>query len=185
MRLRYYTQADLPTILHCTTHNAWDQLAPLERTTADFHRVGQAARQMILSALQSPGGTALIAEENGELAGYMVISVSAHPYTGEKEAQFVDILVNPKYRRRRVGTRLTQAGEAYCRQLGCRRVRIWVGAHNEPSLRNAEHLGYLPEGQVFIKPLTDDAVLLPDADQLATDRLPWDQFSVGLARAWP
>lgn len=175
IRIRHYNRGDLAMLLHYSAHNAWDQLSPAERVNADFKQVAQSAHQMIMGALGSQGGTCLIAEDEGKLAGYMAIGISPHAYTGEQEAQFVDILVNPHYRRRGIAYQLTRAGEEYCRRLNVVRIRLWIAAHNNASRGNAQKLGYELEGTVYIKPLQQLPAVLPDPSNRATDRLPWQR----------
>ncbi len=107
------------------------------------------------SFLASPR-LALVAEEGGRIAGWLLLSVVP------PEAEILNIVVAPEYRRQGFATVLLQDG---LERLANQRVtRVWleVRASNTPAQRLYQRFGFLPAGRRtrYYQNPAEDALLL-------------------------
>jgi ribosomal protein S18 acetylase RimI-like enzyme len=152
--VRFWQPSDLPYLLHMAAETAW-QITPADdraRTHPDLIR--RSAQANLMGCLSSPGGTAVVAEENGRPVGYLVVTLQPSDRTGEPTGYLADIYVEPAYRRSGLAKELHGIGEAYLKQLGIRTVTNWVHAGNEKGQKAGEHFGLKPWGVMMAKTLT-------------------------------
>jgi RimJ/RimL family protein N-acetyltransferase len=81
-----------------------------------------------------------VAEEAGQVVGRLSIGRDAHP--ASEHVADVGLMVAQGYRRRGIGRSLMEAGEAWARSVGVRKIELHVFPHNEAALRLYEQLGY-------------------------------------------
>lgn len=145
------TPQEWPWMLARTGATAWAQLSPVLQQSSAPERVASTAQQSLLGVLSQPPNGVLVARVNGRPVGYLVVTFLPDELTGLPTALFYDIFVEPAYRGQGVSSRLTAAGEAYCRSLGVRLLRRYISATNEASLRHAVADGCQPERIGFVK----------------------------------
>jgi len=78
----------------------------------------------LLTALASPGAVALIAEDNGEPQGFVLMR------SGGGEAEVLTIVTRPGVRRKGVGRLLMDAASEYVREGGAEKLFLEVAADN-------------------------------------------------------
>lgn len=101
-------------------------------------------RAFILSALEPPNSTLLLAEEDGEVIGAADFRGAARPrqaHGGE-----FGISVAREHRGRGVGTALIQALIAWAREAGIRRIEVHAHSNNPRALALYRRLGFEDEG---------------------------------------
>lgn len=149
--VRFWQPTDLPYLLPMAAEASWQYTPPAERERSTPEFIGQAAHYNLLGCLSSPGGTAVVVEENGRPFGYMVVTLSPNERTGEMQGYLADIYVEPAYRRSGIAKELVRWGEAYLQHLGIRSETNWVHAGNEKSMKAAETLGLKPWAVMMAK----------------------------------
>lgn len=157
MNIRAYRTEDVPYVLAASARNTWSILPADQRATARPDVVTQQAYMNVMGILMAPGGTALIAEDQGRPVGYLLVAVGPDATTGEPFGYMADIYVEPAYRRHGLGRGLNQAADGYLRSLGIRRAKLWTHAHNVDGQRSAVANGYRPEGYAMVKDLSAPA----------------------------
>ncbi|MFF5178643.1 GNAT family N-acetyltransferase [Micromonospora sp. NPDC000316] len=119
----------------------------------------ESTHKMIANPPPSPGWTALVAEVDDRVVGW----VSAEPNNTTSTANFgnINLLhVHPEYRRRGIGTALLAAATGHLTPLGVRRVRVWAQADALPF---AHRHGFEPSRELRFSALDlDPAPALPD-----------------------
>jgi GNAT superfamily N-acetyltransferase len=108
---------------------------------------GRQAGNLFEATLQDPTACVIVAEQEGQLIGYVSGSARTAFYVGGTTAWVDEILVLPESRRQGVGKRLMEAFEAWAGCHGCRSVAL--------ATRSAgpfyEHLGYATTAGYFKK----------------------------------
>lgn len=153
MQIEPMTAHEWPWILGRSVATGWQQLTPEQQAATTPALLTGRVQAMLVQALSTPGATVLVAREQGEPIGYLVVAMVPDELTGKATGLFLDIWVEPHYRGRGVAGQLTAAGEAYLRAQGLRLVRRVIAAHNLPSLRHALRDGCRIERHVLVKPL--------------------------------
>ncbi len=91
-------------------------------------------------------GKVLIAEVNGEVAGFATILSKVRneePEEGDYEYGLVsDLMVVPRFRQQGLGRQLLEAAESYARARGVKWLRIGVLAGNQGADRLYSSMGY-------------------------------------------
>jgi RimJ/RimL family protein N-acetyltransferase len=94
-----------------------------------------------LKAIRRHGYAAVfVAEEAGQVVGRLSIGRDAHP--ASEHVADVGLMVAQGFRRRGIGRSLMEAGEAWARGVGVRKIELHVFPHNEAALGLYEQLGY-------------------------------------------
>jgi RimJ/RimL family protein N-acetyltransferase len=153
--VRFWQPQDLPHLLQMAAETAWQITPPDDQARSHPALIRQAAQQNLANCLQSPGGTAVVAEENGRPVGYLVITLQPNERTGEPQGYLADIYVEPAHRRGGLAKELHRVGEAYLQQLGITTVTNWVHAGNEKGQKTGESFGLKPWGVMMAKRLRD------------------------------
>jgi GNAT superfamily N-acetyltransferase len=101
-------------------------------------------RRDISRGLESPEGDSftLIAEEDGEIAGYAFVAAPGREAEGAAEAELVAIYVDPEHWRRGVGRALLQAAVAGARDAGYSELSLWSFEQNAQALAFYRALGW-------------------------------------------
>lgn len=112
---------------------------PGERvTTVEQKRAG-------LAALASrANSTILVAEEGGELAGY--VQADGGEYRRNRHSAHIIIGVRLASAGQGLGTRLLEALDAWAREHGLARLELTVQAHNRAAIALYRKLGFVTEG---------------------------------------
>ncbi len=110
------------------------------------HATVQDARRVLEHILRSPNlGIVLVAEHNGQLAGY---AYGAYVWRAEFAGETMDIVavfVDPRFRSKGVGGSLVAALLENARRRGIRRVTAEVHPGNSAIERTLESSGFDPE----------------------------------------
>lgn len=151
--VRLFKPSDMPALLQGVAAHTWDILAPEERSGTSPDIVAEGAQANLMAVLQSPGGTAVVADDGGRIVGYLLIGVGPDGVTGEMFGYLADIYLDPAYRGRGIARRMHEIGEGYLVQLGVRKAKLWTHAHNPQGQASAQRNGYKPYGIAMLKEL--------------------------------
>lgn len=132
---------------------AWQITPEDDRRATTPGAVAWGAKMNLLGVLRSPGGTAIVAEEDGRPVGFLLIALQPHDKTGELQGYMADIYVEPAYQGRGLARQMHLAGEAYLRQIGIRTATNWVHAHNRQGQAASARHGFETWGVMMAKEL--------------------------------
>jgi ribosomal protein S18 acetylase RimI-like enzyme len=96
------------------------------------------------SVIDSPDGRVFVAEESGEVAGYIYVALEPLSWKELRgPAGFIhDVAVREESRRGGVAKQLLAAGIEWLRERGAPRVILWTAAPNEAAQRLFRGLGF-------------------------------------------
>lgn len=100
------------------------------------------------------GSTVVIAEENGEPAGFAWVLMLADFYTGEPIGKLSEIAVRRSGKR--TGAALMEWCERWVRERGARLMTLNALTGNASARRFYERAGYAPEYLAYVKRLEDE-----------------------------
>jgi GNAT superfamily N-acetyltransferase len=128
LNIRAATRADAPVI------------ASLVRELADYEKLlddAKATAEDFLRELESPHPVihVLIAEWNGEPAGFALYFFNFSTFVGRPGLYLEDLFVRPAHRQHGIGRALLSALARIAEQRGCGRMEWAVLDWNEPALR--------------------------------------------------
>lgn len=149
--IRFWHPRDLPHLLQMAAETAWQITPPADRARSSPELIRQAAHHNLAGCLSSPGGTAVVAEEQGRPVGFLVITLQPSERTNEMQGYFADIYVEPAHRRSGVAKGMQDLADAYLQRLGVKSATNWVHAHNERAQQAAERFGLTPWGVMMSK----------------------------------
>lgn len=152
-QFRFWQQSDLPWLMQMAGVTAWNITPEDDKARTTPQAVAESAQANLMGVVQSPFGTAVVAEESGRPVGYLLIGIQHNDKTGEPHGYMADIYVDPAYRRAGVSKGLHQLGEEYLRRLGIRHATNWTHAHNPLGQRASAHHGYNLWGMMMVKHL--------------------------------
>lgn len=142
MHIRDATPKDLPAIV--AIYNA---TVPTRLVTADTEPVSVASREPWL-AEHSPARRPLwVAEENKQVAGWLSYS-SFYGRPAYESTCEISVYLAAEYRRRGLGTQLLRQCIEHAPRIGVATLLGFIFAHNEPSLRLFEKLGFARWGHL-------------------------------------
>lgn len=159
--LRLWRPSDLPDLLQMAITNAWETLPEDDKRRAQYAAVARNAYMNLLGGLQSPFGTAVVADEGGRPIGYLLVGLQPNGLTGQPAGYLADIYVQPAFRRHGLGLKLHQAAEAYLRQLGVSTATNWTHAHNKEGQAASKRHGLPVWGMMMVKHLTAPTAAKP------------------------
>ena len=147
LRIRRATPADAPVI------------ASLVRELADYEKLLDEARatpQDFLREIESPNPVihVLIAEWNGEPAGFALYFFNFSTFVGRPGLYLEDLFVRPAQRAHGIGRALLRALARIAQERGCGRMEWAVLDWNEPALRFYKSLGARQMNEWIIHRLT-------------------------------
>lgn len=152
MVIRQIFPEEVPQVLESSIGTTWESMSWGEQATAEYETLGLRVRA-IIERILGLGGTILVAEVEGQVAGYIIIGVLPNDLTGKPEGMIFDTWVHPSFRRQGIGSGLIKAAEDFCRGQGAARATMVVGSHNRQSQGSALKSGYQPERVWFGKTL--------------------------------
>jgi GNAT superfamily N-acetyltransferase len=98
------------------------------------------------SQLKNNQAVILVAERDGEIAGYVYAGVEPHDWKELRaRAGFIhDLVVVEHHRYGGIGSALLEAAAAWLRDKGVPRLVLWTAARNDGARRLFERLGFRP-----------------------------------------
>lgn len=145
MIVRRATPADLLAIgrlgaLLVRMHHDFDP----RRFMAATPQTEQGYASFLGTQLSEPKVVVLVAESDGEIAGYAYAGLEGRDYMSLRDAAgaLYDIIVDPAHREHGVGRALLDAVLAELRALGAPRVVLSTADKNVPAQRLFEHAGF-------------------------------------------
>jgi GNAT superfamily N-acetyltransferase len=142
VQIRFWQASDLPALQEMAVRSTWNITPPDDRQRTTLEIVTHNAHANLVRVLQSPHGTAIVADDRGKAVGNLLIGIQPNDKTGEPQGYLADIYVDPSYRRQGVSKGLHDVGESYLRKLGVRRMTNWTHAHNPLGLGASTHHGF-------------------------------------------
>ena len=147
LNIRPATRADAPVI------------ASLVRELADYEKLldeAKATPEDFLRELDSPNPVVhvLIAEWQGEPAGFALYFFNFSTFVGRPGLYLEDLFVRPAQRKHGIGRALLRALARIARERGCGRMEWAVLDWNEPALRFYQSLDARPMKEWIIHRLT-------------------------------
>jgi GNAT superfamily N-acetyltransferase len=147
LNIRPATRADAATI------------AALVRELADYEKLlheAKARPEDFLRELESPNPVihVLIAEWNGEPAGFALYFFNFSTFVGRPGLYLEDLFVRPALRSHGIGRGLLRALARVASERGCGRMEWAVLDWNEPALRFYKSLGARPMTEWIVHRLT-------------------------------
>jgi GNAT superfamily N-acetyltransferase len=157
LAIRPATRADAATI------------ASLVRELADYEKLLHEARatpEDFLRELDAPHPVihVLIAEWNGEPAGFALYFYNFSTFVGRTGIYLEDLFVRPAHRQHGIGRALLRALARIARDRGCGRMEWAVLDWNEPALRFYRSLDARPMKEWIVHRLTP-----PEIERLAAE----------------
>lgn len=131
--------------------NAWDLIPPANRTPQAWDQAARFSYANLMGTLHQPSGTAIIAEEGGRPAAFILLAIGPDSYTGQIYGYLADMYVDPQFRRQGLSLRLHEEAERYFTQHGVKQGKLWIGAANEGALESARKAGFQAEAYVLCK----------------------------------
>jgi len=135
----------------------------LIRELADFERLADAvvADEAVLSASlfgPTPAAEVVIAEADGEAAGFAVFFHTFSTFVGRRGLYLEDLFVRPAYRGRGIGAQLMRHLAALAVERGCGRFEWTVLDWNAPALAFYRRLGAAPQPGWTVQRLEGEAL---------------------------
>lgn len=132
--------------LHNLVRQLHDTLQPYDRDLADADQVIDHYFSGLLSKVEETDGAIFVAEENGEMVGYVCMFGTVEPAElDEKPDRYsfiAELFVSPGFRDSGIGRLLVDNAESFARRLGTYKMELWVYARNKSAIRLYEALGY-------------------------------------------
>jgi GNAT superfamily N-acetyltransferase len=134
LTIRDANPADVPTILALVRELAAYEREPdaVKATEADFLRHGFGERPLFRT---------LMAEWDGEAAGFALYFFGFSTWTGGPTLYLEDLFVRPEHRKKQIGVTLMRRLARLAVENGCKRFIWQVLDWNAPSIRFYESLG--------------------------------------------
>jgi ribosomal protein S18 acetylase RimI-like enzyme len=152
IHIRKAISSDIPRIIQMdhgsSTSHVW-QLSLNKQAgeiTATFREV-RLPRPMQISYPRDPqrlpdewtrAATLLLAERGEEPLGYLVLNRAM----AEQSGWVTDLVVDVRYRRQGVGSRLLRAAKLWCQEQGFQRLFLEMQSKNFPAIALAQHTGF-------------------------------------------
>lgn len=151
--IRLWRREDLPKLREFAVTNAMELLSPDDRAHTTPEIVKMAAEHNVTGILSMPGGTAFVADYQGRPVGYCLVSIQQDEKTGESSGYLADCYIEPAFRRTGIAPAFHKVAQAYLNQLGIRKSRLWVHAHNGTSYKSVQRAGFTVKGVMMAKEL--------------------------------
>lgn len=152
LTIRFATIGDTPLVLTLIRG-----LAEYERLAHEAIATEADIRESLFGA--RPGAEVLIAETDGEPAGFALFFHNYSTFLGRRGLYLEDLFVFPEFRGRGVGRALMVRLAQIAVERNCGRFEWWVLDWNEPSIRFYESLGARAMSDWTVYRLTGEPLL--------------------------
>ena len=143
MSVRRAAEADLPRLIELMA-----QLRPDEPEAEDASRTEDYAR--VLARMTAQGQQVLVAEEDGRIAGALVLAIVENiTRKGTPYAIIENVVVDEAARGRRHGEVLIEHAIAEARRAGCYKVSLTSNKRRSDAHRFYERLGFVQTHEAF------------------------------------
>jgi GNAT superfamily N-acetyltransferase len=149
--IRAATEADVPLILRFIR-----ELAEYERLAHEVVATEEILRETLFGARRY--AEVLIAEEDGEAAGFALFFHNFSTFLGRPGIYLEDLYVRPEMRGRSTGRALLAHLAALAVERGCGRLEWWVLDWNESAIRFYRSLGAQPMDDWTVFRVAGDAL---------------------------
>jgi RimJ/RimL family protein N-acetyltransferase len=143
MKIRHATPQDATALLALKRaldrETTFMMFEPDERTSSVDDE-----RRALVELLTQSNSTLLIAEGDGEPAGYLAAEGGA--FRRNRHSAYLTVGVRQRYAGQGIGTALFQAVEAWAREQGLRRLELTVMTNNAAGLGLYRKMGFVIEG---------------------------------------
>jgi GNAT superfamily N-acetyltransferase len=147
LRIRPATEADVPLILRFIR-----ELAEYERLLHEVVATEDRLRDSLFGA--RPAAEVVIAEEDGEPAGFALFFHNYSTFLAQPGIYLEDLYVRPEARGGGTGRALLAHLARLARERGCGRLEWWVLDWNEPARRFYRSLGAQPMDEWTVHRIT-------------------------------
>lgn len=151
MIIRPAVEADVPLILRFIR-----ELAEYERLAHEVVATEEGLRGTLFGA--RPFAEVVIAEEEGEPAGFALFFHNYSTFLGRPGLYLEDLYVRPEMRGAGIGRALLAHLARLAVERGCGRLEWWVLDWNEPAIRFYRSLGAQPMDDWTVFRVTGDAL---------------------------
>lgn len=104
--------------------------------------------------LEREDAVALVADDGGDLVGFLDLEFRRRLNTLKREAWIPDLVVAERARGRGVGRALMQAAENHAREAGCFGLSLESAGWRSDTHAFYEHIGWTDSGKYFTRSLT-------------------------------
>lgn len=119
---------------------------------------GWGAADMEKVLARNPQEVVVVAQVDGELAGFVCIQLKRSFCCREAGAEVTEVFVEKAYRRRGLARAMLAFAEAHCkRNHGVRSLALLTGRDNAPARSLYQGLGYQEDGEVHLVKEQEDA----------------------------
>lgn len=127
-----------------------EDAAELARLNAAFNgEEGALAADVVRRALLEGSEIVIVAQEEGEIAGFACGQVCASFCYPRPFGELTELYVDPAHRRKGIATELVGAAEEEMRKRGADCVRLLTGSGNRAARALYERCGYAPEDEAL------------------------------------
>jgi GNAT superfamily N-acetyltransferase len=135
LKVRKAVESDIPSLLPLMR-----ELAEFEKYAADFAVTDEVLRKQGFRH-SPPDFHCLVAEQGGELVGFLVYYFVAFTYRAKPNLIIKELYVAGPHRGRRVGEFLMKAVAKEAVEAGCGMVKWWVAKWNDRGIEFYKRLG--------------------------------------------
>lgn len=135
MKIRKAVESDVPNLLPLMR-----ELAEFERYAKEFAITEEILREQGFRR-SPPDFYALVAEERGELVGFLVYYFVPFTYRAKPNIIIKELYVAERHRSKHVGEMLMKAIAKEAVRTGCGMIKWWVAKWNERGINFYERLG--------------------------------------------
>jgi GNAT superfamily N-acetyltransferase len=135
VKVRKAVESDIPSLLPLMR-----ELAEFEKYAADFAVTEEVLRKQGFRHLP-PDFHCLVAEQGGELVGFLVYYLVAFTYRAKPNLIIKELYVAGPHRSRRVGEFLMKSVAKEAVEAGCGLVKWWVAKWNDRGIEFYKRLG--------------------------------------------
>ncbi len=147
--IRSANKSDVPVIL-----NLIRALAEYEKLADEVVATEEGLAYTLFGS--RPYAEVLLAEENGEAAGFCLFFYNYSTFLGKPGLYIEDIFVRPEYRGKGIGKALFKKVAAIAQEKNCGRIEWWVLDWNEPTIQFYKNMGAKPMDEWTVYRLTED-----------------------------
>jgi GNAT superfamily N-acetyltransferase len=135
MEIRKAIEDDVPNLLPLMR-----QLAEFEKYANDFAVTDELLREQGFHR-SPPDFHCLIAEEAGELVGFLVYYFVPFTYRAKPNLIIKELYIEESHRNRGVGKRLMKTVARQAEEVGCGMIKWWVAKWNQRGIKFYQRLG--------------------------------------------